>query len=121
VVVDGQRIEAAETDNDNETVKGIDRAGHDYAYKITRPIDASGRLLDGRSFRDIHELRAILREDPRPLARNMLQQLTTYGTGTPVRFSDRVEIEAILDKCGDRYGLTDLLLSLIESPIFIGR
>ena len=36
-------------------------------------------------------------EDERPIARNLARQLTIFATGAPVRFSDREEIERILD------------------------
>ena len=69
-----------------EEVTGIDRAGHDFAYRVAGPIDAGGRLRDGREFADIEDLKAILESEPRQLAYNLLQQLTVYATGTPVRF-----------------------------------
>ncbi len=105
-----------------EPVTGIDRAGHDFAYTLAEPVDASGQLLDGRSFRDIHELKAILAGDSRQLARNLLHQLTLYATGTPVRFADREEVEAILDAgAPDGYRVRDLVHALVQSGIFVGR
>ena len=104
-----------------ERITGIDPAGHDFAYTLAAPVDASGQLSDGRNFRDIRELKAILAANPRQLARNLLQQLTIYSTGTPVRFADRVEIERMLDACaGGGYGVRDLMLALIQSKIFLG-
>lgn len=106
---------------EGERVTGIDRAGHDYAYTIANAIDSSGTLVDGRRFKDIHELKSQLVANSRPLAKNLLHQFTVYATGTPVRFSDRREIEKILDSCRDNgYGVRDLLISLIQSPIFVG-
>ena len=106
---------------EGEKVIGIDRAGHDFAYTLSSPVDAAGKLLDGRSFRDVQELKQLLLADPRGLARNLLHQFTVYATGTPVRFSDRAEIERILDKCtGTDYCTRDLLHGLIQSRIFLG-
>lgn len=100
---------------------GIDRAGHDYAYTLTGSIDSRGQLLDGREFRDIHELKAHLAADPRALARNLLRQLLVYSTGTPTRFSDRRELERILDRCeGDGYRVRDLLVELVTNRVFLG-
>ena len=105
-----------------QRVEGIDRAGHDFAYTLAEPVDASGRLLDGRSFQNIRELKAILAANPRQLARNLLHQFTIYATGTPVRFSDRAEIELMLDACAaNGYGVRDLLLALVQSKIFLGQ
>ena len=105
-----------------ERVSGIDRAGHDFAYTLTEPVDASGQLLDGRSFRDIHTLKTLLASNPRQLARNLLRQFTLYATGTPVRFSDRMEIESMLDACeSDGYRIRDLIHSLVQSRVFLGK
>lgn len=106
---------------DGDKVEGIDRAGHDFAYALTSKVDASGMLRDGRKFKDIHELKALLLENPRQLAKNMLTQFIVYATGTPVRFSDRREIEAILDACaGNGYRTADLLHGLVQNKIFLG-
>ena len=102
-------------------VSGIDRAGHDFSYTIASKVDASGRLVDGRQFDNIHDLKALLRGDSRQLARNLLNQFTVYATGTPVRFGDRAEIESILDACANNdYLVRDLMMALINSRIFLG-
>ena len=104
-----------------EPVSGIDRAGHDFAYTLSSSVDASGKLLDGRSFKDIHELKSLLAADRRQLARNLLHQFTVYATGTPVRFADRREIEDILNRCRDNdYRTGDLLHEMVHSKIFLG-
>jgi hypothetical protein len=105
-----------------EQVTGIDRAGHDFAYTLAEPIDASGQLRDGRAFKNIFDMKQLLATNPRQLARNLLHQFTVYATGTPVRFSDRVEIEALLDQCaGNGYRVGDLLRCLVTSRIFVGQ
>ena len=77
--------------------------------------------MDG-AFRDIRDLKAIFAANPRQLARNLLQQLTVYATGTPVRFSDRAEIEKMLDACAaDGYRTRDLVHALVRSRIFLGE
>ena len=104
-----------------DTIKGIDRAGHDFAYTLSLPVDASGKMLEGGRFNNIRDLKIILAANPRQLARNLLHQFTVYATGTPVRFSDRPAIEAILDSCArDGFRVRDLLLGLIQSPVFLG-
>ena len=104
-----------------EEVTGIDRAGHDYNYRVAGRVDAGGRLRDGRSFQGIADLKALLLSQPRQLARNLLHQFTTYATGTPVRFSDRLVIEEILDQCqGKGYRIRDLIHALVQSRIFLG-
>ena len=104
-----------------DRITGIDRAGHDFAYTLAEKVDASGRLLDGRTFQNILDLKAHLASNPRQLARNLLHQFTIYATGTPVRFSDRPEVESMLDACArDGYRVKDLLHALIQSRLFLG-
>ncbi len=105
-----------------QRVAGIDRAGHDFDYTLAEPVDASGRLLSGQNFQNIRDLKTILAAQPRQLARNLLQQFTLYATGTPVRFSDRAEIETLLDACAAKgYRVRDLLVALVQSKIFLGQ
>ena len=104
-----------------ERVTGIDRAGHDFVYTLAEPVDAAGQLRDGRRFENIRDLKAILADNPRQFARNLLHQFTLYATGTPVRFADRVEIDAMLDACAaDGYRVRDLLHAVVQSKIFLG-
>ncbi|MES2596498.1 MAG: DUF1592 domain-containing protein [Verrucomicrobiota bacterium] len=107
---------------EGDRITGIDRAGHDFSYTLAAPVDAAGKLLDGRTFKDVHDLKAILAADSRQLARNLLHQFTVYSTGTPVRYSDRPEIETMLDSCAaDGFRVRDLLLALVQSRIFLGQ
>ncbi len=104
-----------------EKVTGIDRAGHPFVYHVGPAVDPAGRLRSGESFRDVRELKVILTKQPRILARNLLGHLVLYGTGTPIRFSERDGIEAILDRtaaAGHRTG--DLIRELVASGIFSG-
>jgi hypothetical protein len=107
--------------DEGEPVTGIDRAGHDFAYRLAAPVDPSGSLPDGREFADIKAMKALLAADERQLARNLLHQFTAYATGAPVRFADRPEIEVILDATANAgYRVGDLLRGLITSRIFRG-
>lgn len=105
-----------------QRVTGIDRAGHDFAYTVGSPVEANGTLRDGRTFQDIHELKALLLKDQRTLARNLLHQFTVYATGTPVRFGDRAVIESILDAGeSENYRVRDLIHALVASKVFLGQ
>jgi hypothetical protein len=105
-----------------ERIQGIDRSGHDFSYTLASNVDSSGQLLDGRRFTGIRELKSLLVANPRQLARNLLQQFTVYATGTPVRFADRPEIEAMLDACAPGgYRTRDLMIALVQSKIFLGQ
>jgi len=94
--------------------------GRTVAYHFEKPVDAGGHLPDGRPFRDLVEMRDMLAEDERGLARAFVGHLVTYFTGTPVSFADRREVELILDRAKPRrYGLRTLLVETIQSPIFV--
>ncbi|MBN8418820.1 MAG: DUF1592 domain-containing protein [Verrucomicrobia bacterium] len=104
-----------------QRITGIDRAGHSYSYTVATPVDTTGKLLDGRTFQNINDLKTLIAADPRQLARNLLHQFTIYATGTPVRFSDRPQIESLLNSSAkNNYPIRDLLHALIQSPIFLG-
>jgi len=105
-----------------EKITGYDPAGHPYTYHIGKTIEPHGKLLNGKAFGNIGELKQLLAAKPRQLARNLLHHLTLYTTGTPVRFSDRDEIESILNatKKGG-YRVRDLLHGLIGNRIFTGN
>jgi hypothetical protein len=108
--------------SDGERITGIDRAGHDFAFTLAAKVDASGQLADGRPFANIHDLKALFADNPRQLARNLLHQFTLYATGTPVQFSDRRDIEAMLDACAqDGYRVRDLVHVLVRSAVFLGK
>ena len=107
--------------DEGEPVAGIDRAGHDFAYRLAAPVDPAGSLPDGRAFADIKALKALLAADDRQLARNLVHQFAAYAIGAPVRFADRPEIEAILDAtAAEGYRVGDLLRGFITSRIFRG-
>ena len=54
-----------------------------------------------------------------PLAVNVDDVYRFYGTGAPVGFADRPEIEGILDRAKPSdYGVRTLIIELIQSPLF---
>jgi hypothetical protein len=82
-------------------------------------VDASGQWIDGQSFNDLNGLKAIMLQDERLIARNLVHQLLVFATGAPVRFSDRPHIEAILSNAeSSDYGVRTLIELVIESELF---
>ena len=79
-------------------VKGYGMNGQAFEFHYALPVDSAGELPDGRPFKDVRELKKLLVQDEVPIARNLVRQLTVFATGAPVRFSDREEIEKILDR-----------------------
>jgi glycerol-3-phosphate dehydrogenase len=99
--------------------EGIGHNGQKFTFHAGQPVDASGVLPDGRSFKDIRSLKQLLLADPRQIARNLTQQLVTYGTGAAPRFGDRPRIEAILDHAAAKqYGVRSLIEEIVQSDLF---
>ena len=105
-----------------ELAKGIAKSGQKFAFHYALPVDASGELPDGRKFRDIREFKQLLLDNEKQLARNLARQLTIYATGAPIRFADRPEIEAILQRASSsHYGVRSLIHELIQSDLFLKK
>jgi hypothetical protein len=87
--------------------------------RLGSPVDASGELPDGNTFKDINELRTLLLKDEDALARNVVCQLLTYATGRAPRFSDRDEIESIVSKTKpSHHGVRTIIEHIVASPLF---
>ena len=67
----------------------------------------------------MRELKRLLLQDERQIARNLAGQLIVFATGAPVRFGDRPKVEAILDRAqANGYGVKSLVQFIIESELF---
>ncbi len=98
---------------------GYGKNGQPFAFHPAQAVDASGVLPDGRHFQDVRDMKRLLLQDERQIARNLVRQLVVYGTGTPVRFGDRAKVEAILDRAKPTgYGVKSLIYALIDSELF---
>jgi hypothetical protein len=92
------------------------------SFKLGPPVDAGGKLADGRAFKDINDMKAMLAAEARVLLRNLAQQLVIYATGREVAFGDRPalnEIVARTEKHGG--GIRTLLHEIVRSPLFQTR
>ncbi len=102
--------------------KGLAKSGQKFEFSLALPVDPSGELPDGRKFADIRELKALLIDDEKQIARNLARQLAVYATGSAVRFSDRNEIEQILVRAGaSHYGVRSLIHELVQSRLFLNK
>jgi hypothetical protein len=100
-------------------VKGFGRNGQAFKFHYALPVDSAGELPDGRPFKDVRELKKLLVQDERPIARNLVRQLTVFATGAPVRFSDRKGMEQILDAARtSQFGVRSLVHALVQSELF---
>jgi hypothetical protein len=93
-----------------------------FVFHQALPVESEGQLADGREFKDIRDLKAILLQDENQIARNFIKQLTTYATGAPIRFSDRARVEQILQatKASD-HGIRSILNAIVQSDFFLNK
>jgi hypothetical protein len=106
----------------NEAVapeRGVGLNGQAFAFYYALPVDCAGELPDGREFKNIREFKRLLLQDEVLLARNLAKQFTTYATGAPVRFSDREQIEQIVQVASaSQYGARSIVHGIVQSDLF---
>ena len=101
---------------------GIGMDGQRFSFYYALPVDCTGTLPDGQKFDDVRELKRLLMSDPVPIARNFVRQLAVYATGAPVRFSDRDQIERILQRTRkSQYGVRSIVRELVQSDLFVTK
>jgi mono/diheme cytochrome c family protein len=93
--------------------------GQAFAFHYGLPVDAAGELPDGRAFSDVKQFKRLILGDEVSVARNLARQLVVFATGAPVRFSDRAELERILQRASARkYGVRTLVEEIVRSELF---
>jgi hypothetical protein len=79
-------------------------------------------LPDGRPFTDIRDFKRLVRGDDATLARNVAGQLITFATGSPVRFSERNELEELVARTrASGHGIRSLVHAVVQSELFRRR
>ena len=85
------------------------------------PVDASGKLPDGRTFANPAEFKKLLAGDER-LARAFLEQLATYALRRVMTVDDMEGIQSIAKATHDEgHGVKTLTRQLILSDLFQKR
>jgi hypothetical protein len=98
----------------------LGKNGQPFEFHYGPPVDASGELPDGRAFTDIRDCKRLLLESEEQVARNLVRQLVVYATGAPVRFSDRAQVEAILQATkSHEYGVRSIVHAVVQSDLFL--
>ncbi len=105
-----------------EPIAGFGKNGQPFTFRQGPVVDAAGNLADGKAFANIFELKTLLVSNERAIAKNLLHQLVIYATGSPMRFSDRVEIENVLDRLasGD-YRIKSMISEIVTSDLFLQK
>ena len=88
-----------------------------------QPIDASGKLLTGESFRDIRELKQILKDEHRiDFYRCLVEKMLTYALGRGLEYYDVETVDRIVERLEREDGRFSALLNgVIESAPFQER
>ena len=86
------------------------------------PLDTSGTLPDGRSFKGPEELRAILTGDRDVFARCLTSKLLTYALGRGLERYDQRTVKAIASRLPAKgYRFSSLVLEIVNSLPFQSR
>ncbi len=86
------------------------------------PVDASGALPGGGSFRGPSGLRDMLKGRRDQFARCLAEKLLTYALGRGLGLADRCSVDAIAGEVGRGDGRFSALVgAIVESPPFRGR
>jgi hypothetical protein len=105
-----------------DKVPGFGHDGLINKFLLGLPVDASGELPDGRSFKDIRGFRTALLANETQLAENLARQFTLYATGAPLRFSDRAPLAKIVAQSrASGYGVRTLIHELVQSELFLNK
>jgi hypothetical protein len=121
-IMGGFRDRYRAIDEAKPPLTGLGKNGQPFAFHFALPVDASGELPDGRPFTDIRDFKRLVRGDDATLARNVAGQLITFATGSPVRFSERNELEELVARTRtSAHGVRSLVHAVVQSELFRRR
>jgi hypothetical protein len=84
------------------------------------PIDASGRLTDGRKLDGPASLREAMLEEPEQFVTAFSQRLLAFALGREIGYQDMPAVREIVHRAQrDKYRFSALLLGVVESPQFL--
>jgi hypothetical protein len=85
-------------------------------------VETDSTLQDGRTFRNIDELKKLLVEDRDQVARCLTEKLLIYATGRGLRFSDRAVVNELVARSRIKnYGFRSLLHEIVQSRVFLDK
>jgi hypothetical protein len=83
------------------------------------PVDSSGTLTDGNSFRGPAQLAAILKNKKSLFARNFSEKMLTYALGRGIEPADRCHVDEIAAAlAGKDYRFSALVTAIVQSDPF---
>ena len=91
-------------------------------YQKKMPIDATGKLPGGDSFRTVSEFRKLLVDRQGEFNRCLTEKLMTYALGRELEVGDRPSLDGILAELdGKKAGLRDLIRLVVLSKPFLAN
>ena len=83
------------------------------------PVDASGKLPDGRTFQGAADLKTILRGEKDSFAQCLAEKMLTYALGRGLEAYDRPAVREIARKmAANDYNFSSMMLAIAESAPF---
>jgi Protein of unknown function (DUF1585)/Protein of unknown function (DUF1588) len=85
-------------------------------------IDSSGVLLNGTSFKNVNEFRAVLNAKQGDFRKALVEKLLIYALGRGVEYADKYAVQDICAKVSreqDRF--SSVILAIVESDLFQKR
>jgi hypothetical protein len=102
--------------------ENFDAIGGWRTHEGKQPINPSGVLPNGQSFKGPSELKAILKTRQEPFARCLTEKLLTYALGRGVERYDRCAIDDIVRNAAkDNYRFSRLVIEIVQSDPFLKR
>jgi hypothetical protein len=100
--------------------ENYDAIGRYRTEEKKKPIDASGQLVRGQTFKDLAELRGILARDlADDFTRNLAENLLTYALGRGLGYSDKPAVQEIVRRTkAAGYPFQEMFLAVVESVPF---
>ncbi|SFJ57182.1 DUF1592 domain-containing protein [Planctomicrobium piriforme] len=121
-ILGGWRVNYRAHDDDKKKPPQPAGYGHDgqpFEFDAGPVVDAAGSLPDGRTFKDVRELKKLLVTNERLLAQNLASQMIVFATGSPVRFADRQELEFMTDGAqSSKFCVRTIIQEVVLSKMF---
>lgn len=101
-----------------EELRGRDILGP-MSYLPSQPVDATGELVNGKSFQGPEQFKQHLLDEPEVIARALASKLVTFASGRHPEPGDILELEAIVAEAEKNdFGLRTLLHGVVQSRLF---
>ena len=91
-------------------------------YRLGPDVVSSGQLKSGEKFEGFVAFRELLAANERQLTTAFVKKLLTFASGRELGFSDRKEINRIVDEAETKkFGIRDLFYLVVSSEIFLKK